>query len=204
MFWQLGFISLPEEVLEKLNRGDRLSEAEAAMAARAPALSESLLAQIPRLDGVREILAACGKPPTRPHPLAAPLDESARCRAMAAQILRLAIDLDALEVQGVERDLVLNTLSGRAERYDPDVLASLLAKRGAGEPNKQIQELPDSALRVGMILFEDLQMVSGALMAARGFEINESFVERARNFRTGTLREPIKVIVGAGALGPRS
>ncbi len=199
MLSQLGLVALPHEVLEKQHQGQALSEAEAAMAARAPALTEQLLAHIPRLEGVREILAACGKPPEQRHPLAPPPGEKKQTLARSAQILRLAVDFDALEEQGHTPALILGTLRGRSERYDPQVLAALVRTQRASPAAQQIRELPVAALRVGMVLLDDLKLATGALMAARGFEVNESFVERARNFRPGAVREPIRVLVRATA-----
>jgi len=200
MFSQLGFIALPADVLEKIHYGTALTEAETAMAARAPLLTEQLLANIPRLEGVREILTLSAKPPERRDSLQKPLDDKAKARAKASQILRLAIDLDALEAQGTEMPILLETLRSRADRYDGEVLTALLAARGATQQQEiRVRELPISGLRVGMVVAEDLKMVNGALLVARGFEVTESFVERARNFRPGSVKEPVRVIVKTGA-----
>jgi len=75
-----------------------------------------------------------------------------------------------------------------------------LAARGATQQQEiRVRELPISGLRVGMVVAEDLKMVNGALLVARGFEVTESFVERARNFRPGSVKEPVRVIVKTGA-----
>ncbi len=195
LFSQLGLIALTQEVLEKLHYGQPLTEVEQQMAARAPALTEQLLAHIPRLEGVREIIAGAAKGPQARDPLARPLDDKAKARLKAAQILRVAIDLDALEAQGLDTALVLDTLRGRAERYDGEVLNALLATRRSAAPMQQVRELPISALRSGMVLAEDLKLLNGALLVARGFEVTESFVEKARNFRPGSVKEPVRVIV---------
>ncbi len=195
LFSQLGLIALTQEVLEKLHYGQPLNDVEQQMAARAPALTEQLLAHIPRLEGVREIIAGAAKGPERRDPLARPLDDKAKVRLKAAQILRVAIDLDALEAQGLDTAMVLDTLRGRAERYDGEVLNTLLAHRGSSAPMQSIRELPLSGLRSGMVLAEDLKLLNGALLVARGFEVTESFVEKARNFRPGSVKEPVRVIV---------
>ncbi len=55
---QLGGLHLAPAVAEKLADGAPLTPAEQAQADRAPALGDALLARIPRLEPVREILAA--------------------------------------------------------------------------------------------------------------------------------------------------
>jgi hypothetical protein len=56
-------------------------------------------------------------------------------------------------------------------------------------------ELPIAGLRVGMIFAEDIRTQSGTLLVARGFEVTGSFIERTKNFRAGTVKEPMRVIV---------
>ena len=40
-------------------------------------------------------------------------------------------------------------------------------------------------------------MVSGTLLVSRGYEIGQSFIERARGFRPGTVKEPVCVFTTA-------
>src|SRR5437588_7795947 len=56
MFLQLGYISLPAETAEKVYYGRPLLPTEQAMVRRLPAVTEKLLAHVPRLDTVRDIL----------------------------------------------------------------------------------------------------------------------------------------------------
>jgi hypothetical protein len=46
-----------------------------------------------------------------------------------------------------------------------------------------------------MVLAEELKTRTGLLLVARGFEITPSFIERARNFGDGYVREPVRVLV---------
>jgi len=57
MLSQLGLITLPDETAEKLHKGQKLSAEEVAMLARVLSVSAELLANIPRLEGVCELLA---------------------------------------------------------------------------------------------------------------------------------------------------
>jgi hypothetical protein len=43
------------------------------------------------------------------------------------------------------------------------------------------------------VVEQDVMMTSGALLVARGYELTGSLLERLRNFRPGTVREPIRV-----------
>ena len=56
MLSQIGCVILPPAVLEKMNAGGRLTEEEEGMVRRVPEVVEQVLSNIPRLEGVREIL----------------------------------------------------------------------------------------------------------------------------------------------------
>ena len=61
MLADIGAVTLPEATAEKLNSGAPLSQAEQEMVDRVPAVTERILANIPRLEGVQQILADYGR-----------------------------------------------------------------------------------------------------------------------------------------------
>jgi hypothetical protein len=86
--------------------------------------------------------------------------------------------------------------------YDTEVLESLSAAVAPGVNPDAPHSVPLSALRIGMVVAEDIRMVSGTLLVARGYEIAQGFIERARNFRPGTVREPVRVFIPPPAETP--
>jgi CheY-like chemotaxis protein len=188
MLSQLGAITLPPEVAEKLYHGHALGLDEQRMVARVPAVTEQLLGNIPRLETVRAILAAYPKPPNR----ATQADGTTTARDAA--ILRLAVDFDALESQGTAPEAAVEILRSRAELYEPAILDALVALHGA-RAREMIKEVTLAGLQVGMVLAEDLMRTDGMLLLARGVEIAAGVIERMKNFRPGTVREPIRVSI---------
>jgi len=179
MLLQLGYLSLPDEAVSKLFEGQALDDAEQAIADRVPEVAERLLGSIPRLEPVRTLLAT---------------HAGAGRVARGAQILRVAIEFDRLEAEGYEPSHVLGLLRSQ-DRYDSEVLDALVHRRGRPESPADVRDLPLQALRVGMVCVTDVRLTNGALLVARGYEITPSFVERVRNFRAGTVNEPIRVVV---------
>ena len=196
MLSQIGFIALPAETVEKVYYGQDLSGREQEMAARLPGIAEKLLGNIPRLEPVLEILAGLDRPlPRRGAQDPVPL---------ASRILKVIVDFDALEARGASAQLALDTMRGRQDWYVPEVLEAFARTRGAAEASDDVRELPIRAVRVGMIFADDVRMHSGTLMVARGYEVTQSFVERARNFRPGLIQEPVRVIVPAVSWVPKT
>lgn len=193
MLSQLGTITLPSETVEKLYYGQPLTPEEQKMVARAPVVTEQLVRNIPRLELVAEILAAHVKPRKRAeaeleHPRTRQVD-------LGAQLLRAALDFDALDSQGNSTSLALDTMRGRLERYEARVLDALAEVRGGQGPRLGIREVFLSVLCVGMVFVDDVKNVNGTLLVARGFEVTQGFLERARNLRPGTVKEPLRVIM---------
>jgi response regulator RpfG family c-di-GMP phosphodiesterase len=189
MLSQLGSITLPPETVEKAYYGRPLTEQEQGMVSRAPAVTEQLLANIPRLEEVRAILAACSSPRKRAEPASrSPLVDR------GAKLLKIALDFDALETQGDPTSRAIDIMRGRRDQYDPEILEAFAAIRRDGGSREDVRELPLSALRAGMIFAEDVKMTNGTLLVARGAEVTTGFAERVRNF-LGTVKEPVRVII---------
>lgn len=195
MLSQLPTIALPNETTEKLYFGHPLSSAEQRMVDRAPEVTAHLLGHIPRLELVREILAVHGDPQHKPAFDSA--DEQALV-LRGAQLLKVAMDLDALEAQGMGTARAIDALLAQSTWRDDQLVAALLAIRDATVKEDTRREIGIVGLKPGMVFAEDVHTLTGALFAARGYEVTESFLERVRNFRPGTIKEPIHVVIRGG------
>ena len=197
MLSPIGTVTLPPETVEKLFESRPLTPTEAAMVKRLPVVTEQLLANIPRLEPVREILS---------H-LELRFDGEGNLRKgtdipLGSRMLKLVLDYDVLESQGTSATVVLDTLRGRKGVYDPELLASFAALLG-GRDQAVVQELPISRLRAGMVFADDVRAVSGGLLVARGHEVTASLIERMRNFaRNVNVKEPVRVLVPAHIVIP--
>lgn len=194
MLSQLATFTLPADTLERLYYGSALTPEEQAMVERAPDVTEQLLGHIPRLETVRDILASYAKPYKKPE---AELTHEQANLQRWAQILRLAVDFDTLEAQGLSSGMALTSLKGRADQYQPAILSAFLSLFGQRKEGDKIRDISVAALRSGMVLAADVKMATGTLFVARGYEITPAFLERIRNFRPGSVREPIKVLIRA-------
>jgi response regulator RpfG family c-di-GMP phosphodiesterase len=196
MLSQIGCVALPPQALEKVYHGEALLDHEQAMVTRLPTLVEELLANIPRLEPVREILRYQNK---NYDGTGLPYD-SVRGESIpwGARALRVVLDLDVLETRGMPPALALDTMRGREGWYDPAILAALARARGGAEKESKsvVRELLIRDLRTGMLFAEDVRTVKGLLLIARGYEVTVSLTERIRNFSAEVgVREPIRVII---------
>lgn len=193
MLSQLGYIALPADTVEKIYFGRPLTDAEQKMVARAPGLTEQLVRNIPRLEVVAELLETASKPRKKLEPGSG--EPRKQQIDLAAQALRIALDFDDLEVQGSAMSLAIGTLKARPDRYEPRVVDALTEIRSAKGPVSEVREVSLALLTVGMVFVDDVKTHGGTLLVARGFEVTAGFVERARNFQSGTVKEPLRVLL---------
>jgi len=182
---QLGYIVLPHELCEKLASGAPLDDDESILVQRAPAMAAQLLANIPRLEPVRDILSRLTSPPAR-RPDAT---GTAKLVGIGTHALKLALDVDDLEVSSGTRDPLLP----RPATYDPEVLEAYLAVRATRLASRHIREVAVTGLGVGMVLADDVRLANGTLLVTRGYEVTRSFIERVANFPLGAIRGPLRI-----------
>jgi len=192
MLSQLGTIVLPPDTLTKVYRGEALSSEERTMADRLPEVALELLAEIPRLEEVREILRYHTK---QFDGTGGPLDRiSGEEIPLGARLLRIALDYDTIESAGSKPEEIIATLRGRDGVYDTklvDVIAGL--GNAATSANGPIRELTVSELRPGMQVVADVRSKTGMLLVARGHAVTYEMLERLRNIGTRMgISEPVR------------
>ncbi len=196
MLSQVGYVTLPARTQEKVYKAEPLTEEEDRMLERIPQVLEQLLARIPRLESVREIL--------RYHTRRYNSDGGGRDQVSGeaipwgARALKLALDFDRLESE--REDHPFDTLRSRNGFYDPKLLETLATLQGSSKREILVRELPLRQIEVGMVFGEDVRSSKGLLLIARGQQVTLGLQERVRNFSAELgVREPIRMIVKAGA-----
>lgn len=192
MLSQLGCVALPHDVAEKVYYGKPLTEKEQMMVARVPETTEQLLAHIPRLEVIRDILHRFARHAQRFEPATDPTEQLV---ARGVHLLRVATDFDALETQGVPPVMAAVQLRDASAKYDDDVLRALYQLFGNDRAGLEVAQVPTDKLRVGHVLAEDLMLETGSLLVARGYTVTAGFLERLRNFRPGTVKTHVLVFV---------
>ncbi len=126
MLSQIGCVAIPDEILARLYRGEKLSAKDEQAFAAHPQIGHDLLKSIPRLEGVAEIIgyqdhrfSGEGRPPGTRQGESIPL---------GSRILKCVLDFDALTMAGTLPDVAVAELLRRPGWYDPKVLTALRAR----------------------------------------------------------------------------
>jgi response regulator RpfG family c-di-GMP phosphodiesterase len=195
MLSQIGYIVLPTATVERVFAGKPLSAPEKQMVEKVPGIAQQIVANIPRLEPVHEILDNYQRPWNGAG--LAPGDTIRGERIpLGARILKVALDYDVLEDSGKSVDDVLRTLEGRPGLYDPSVLNALI-KAPLSALDGATRSVRLAELRSGMIVAEDVKTATGTLLVARGNEVTQSTLQRLFNFASSVgIREPMLVLAG--------
>jgi response regulator RpfG family c-di-GMP phosphodiesterase len=191
MLSQLGYLSLPVELVEKLYYGEALTAEEQVLADGVPEVAGKLLAHVPRLEPVMQILEAARASDDQLRQLG---DGTI---GLGARILLLALEYDTLTTRGNDCNRAIQTIRMKESRYGQALVDKFAAFVGAASGRTEIREIPLSLVRPGMTIMEDVRTHLGTLLIARGFEVSPPFIERLRNLGASVLAEKIKVLVPA-------
>jgi response regulator RpfG family c-di-GMP phosphodiesterase len=183
MLAHIGAVTLPQATVERLYAGVSLREHERVMAERVPAVTRRLLAKIPRLEGVVEILDTYEQPF---HP------ESPGELPIGARVLRIAVDYDVLETEGSGENVAIGVMRGRGV-YDPELLSAFARTVGARTVAPVVREVGVAGLQIGMTLADDVRNVGGGLLVVRGQPVTEQLIDRLANFSAKAVRGPLRV-----------
>jgi len=184
----LGQVSLPDSLTCKISHGEELDHDEVQRFREATHAANRLINHVPRLEAVSAILNALTEPDVGPDPyIPAPADPN------HVEVLRLAMETERLEAQGLRGEAILETLEA-SQDYSPGLLSALRATQFEQSEVLTRAEIHISALAVGMVLDEDVMTHKRVLIAPRGCELTPNFIEHLRHFSKQLAKATIAVL----------
>jgi len=192
---QVGCVSVPPDTVEKYNAGAELSEDEIRMMADHPGIGENLLAKIPRLKEVAEIIGRQQSISKEYSPGGSLPKQPAM---LGALILKAAIDFDRLLTQGRSQPQAIGILKKQPDDYPPVVLDALMHV-DVVNAEVEMRVVKISNLNSSMTLAEDIRTSKNILVAARGQQVTFSMRKLLDNFSSRKeIKEEVCVYVPEG------
>jgi response regulator RpfG family c-di-GMP phosphodiesterase len=188
---QIGCVGLPKEILSKVEAGQALTDDERRLHESHPEVAGKLLAAIPRLEDVAEIVTAQSSSLSfadKPEDL-----RQWDVRSMGQLLLRTAIEFDRVIASGVNGEAAVEALRTSKLGLPASILKALrtVAPTGRQRIVKQIR-LKD--LSAGMVLEEDLVSPKGIRLVPAGQEVTRSLIVRLESIAGGVgVAEPFRV-----------
>ena len=181
MLSHIGCVALPSKILEKMDRGEKLTPEEKQIFGMHPSIASNLLANIDQMAHVAEIIL---------HEHSFLSDE----QPLESRIIKIALDLDRLERAGNDPIEILKKMAAKPKAYDNRVVKAMFKLLSTPE-SSTIRELNIEDLEEGMIMAKDLINKDGTKLLLRGQPISKASLVRLRSFHIALgVIEPIEVM----------
>lgn len=190
MISQIGCVTLPGDILQKVYAAEKLDQEEEEMFSQHPHIGAKYLEQIPRLENVARIIALQQlRFDEYSEEIAADNFEEV---LVGAQILKAALAFDLLLFYGEPRNEAIAILQRQKGMYNPLVLEKLA--HISVDNRSSIVSLGVPQIAPGMIAIDDVKARNGVLVIPKGQIITSPLVQGLINFskRVGIV-EPIRV-----------
>jgi CheY-like chemotaxis protein len=189
MLSQIGYLSLPVELVEKLYYGEPLTPEEKTLSEGVPAVAGKLLGHIPRIEAVLQILTALNTP-NKPVQGTGPA-------AIGARILNLVLEYDSSITRGITVDTAIAALRKSPAKHEVELIDKLAETVGARSGGAELRTLPLGQVMAGMTFVDELRSDKGILLVPAGFEVTDSLSERLRNYSPVLRATQVRLMVKA-------
>ncbi|MES9833926.1 MAG: HD domain-containing phosphohydrolase [Candidatus Thiodiazotropha sp. DIVDIV] len=172
MLCQLGFVSLPDDLIRRAMDGEDLSKAEIALYNSHPEMGARLLKHIPRLEIVAEMIE-------RQNDDIGKIDIQGKLTSdqraiLGGQILKVASNYDKFINRGMTEDDAIEQLRESPDNYDPALVEILV--QGSKNRKVEILNLPISQLEPDLIVDQPIKTLAGAILVAKGQPLSQAMV----------------------------
>jgi response regulator RpfG family c-di-GMP phosphodiesterase len=191
---QIGCVALPNAIMSKVEAGQALTDEERRLHESHPEVAGKLLASIPRLEDVADIVTAqfgsldfAGGP------------EDIRqrdVRAVGRLLLRAAVEFDRLTYGGgTDGEAAAAALRASKLRF-PNAIIEALRSLPPSSQERVVRQIHLKDLAPGMILEEDLVSSKGIRLVPAGHEVTRSLIVRLNSIAAGVgVAEPFRARV---------
>ena len=192
---QIGCVTLPGDVLSKVNAGLKLNDDEQNMYTSHPAVGARLLEKIPRLENVTKMIAM-------QQMRFDEYSEDITSREfdeilLGGQILKTVTDFDLHLFRGKSRGEAIQLMRQQKGAYNPEIIKVLNSIKI--EKQDRIVVLNVADITINMIAAEDVIAKNGGLIIPKGQAITWPILQGLHNFakQIGVV-EPMKMLVWQG------
>jgi len=193
MLSQIGCITIPTEIFNKVLSGIDLNDKEIGIFMRHPKFAYDLLINIPRLEDVATGIYYQNK---NYDGTGFPVDElKGKSIPFLGRLLRVIIDYDLHFEKLKSKDDAFSQIKKNVSCYDPDIIKALEAEVLSVERGFIVREITLKELMTGMVLADDIKNENGITLVAKNFEISDVIKTRLLNYaKVSKIIEPIKIL----------
>jgi putative two-component system response regulator len=192
MLSQIGCVTIPKDILNKVAEGKNLSPREREIYTSHYLVTHDLLTNIPRLETIAEMIVNQSET-LGLHVATSDYNEWAP-HVLGGQILKLTHDFDKLTSAGITpSDAILN-LSNRGGVYPQALMNSLMEIQDIVKDNETESNANIDELQSGMTLAENIVTDDGTIIVGKGNEVTATVLNLLKRYsKHRKIKEPIRV-----------
>ena len=191
-FSYLGYLTLPDEVQEKLYNNEDLPDEIMDVVKVFPNFANGILKGIPRLEQITGIIDRIDED----YEASSPQEDDS---AELASIISLAKEYERYASDGFSRSDIFGKLDKSPRVYMPGALDALRKIKDYSKGEAEVEEVSVDHLKSGMRILEDLRLPNGTLVAPRGSKVDQQFIKVVENYVISYFGNPfperIKVVM---------
>ncbi len=194
MLSQIGCVTVPENIFRKIANCVPLSSKELTLYYRHPQIGYELIARIPRMKTVAEIIAHQNFRQCDYEAGETPLLGSSTIRC--AQILKVILDFDKLLYLGNSPHEACREIALHEDWYDSTVLKAVKELLDEKVAEYRTERIVVKDLKLGMLLEEDIWVTDGTEIIERGREVNLFLMAQLKSYvKNGHIPAEVSVKV---------
>ena len=194
MLSQIGCVTVPESIFRKIANCVPLSSKELSLYYRHPQIGYELIARIPRMKMVAEIIAhqnfrLCDYEAEKTQLLG---NMTVRC----AQILKVVLDFDKLLYLGNSPHEAYRGIALHEDWYDSTILTAIEELLDEKVAEYEVEKVDVEDLKLGMLLEENIWVTDDTEIIERGREVNLFLMAQLKSYvKSGHIPPQVSVKV---------
>lgn len=193
MLYSLGYLTLPEDLIEKVLQPNSELTAHEKMAINdLPLISSKLINHIPRLENISEMVRLSDKVN---HLIHKDTGATEGRILRGADLIKIALEFDKLLESGHNHKSAINILKGD-DSYKEELVEQLSSLQADSEGDVITVNVDN--LLPGMVLLEDMITDSNSILLAKGTELTEDLLVRVKLYtKNQKISRPIHIIASS-------
>ena len=191
-FSYLGYLTLPDEVQEKLYNNEDVPDEIMDVVKVFPNFANGILKAIPRLEEITPIISRIDEDYQS-------ADSGADDSAKLASLIRLAKHYERYASDGYSRTDIFGILDKSPDVYFPGALEALRKIKDYSKGEAEVEEVSIDKLKSGMRILQELRLPNGTLVAPKGSKVDQHFIKVVENYVISYFGNPfpdrIKVVM---------
>ena len=191
-FSYLGYLTLPDEVQEKLYNNEDVPDEIMDVVKVFPNFANGILKAIPRLEEITPIISRIDEDYEASD---SDDDDSAKL----ASLIRLAKHYERYASDGYSRTDIFGILDKSPDVYFPGALEALRKIKDYSKGEAEVEEVSIDKLKSGMRILQELRLPNGTLVAPKGSKVDQHFIKVVENYVISYFGNPfpdrIKVVM---------